>query len=45
MTSRSVRLPYRILFPDDGFTKGDVFEYYRAISQVLVPISATGRSR
>jgi bifunctional non-homologous end joining protein LigD len=35
---RSVRLtsPERVLFPDDGITKEDVFEYYRAIGPVLV---------
>ena len=27
----------RVLFPDDGITKGDLFEYYRAIAPVLVP--------
>jgi bifunctional non-homologous end joining protein LigD len=27
----------RVLFPDDGVTKGDLFEYYRAIAPVLVP--------
>ena len=39
MTPRSVRLssPERVLFPDEGITKQDVFEYYRAIAPVLVP--------
>ena len=39
MPTRSVRLtsPERVLFPDDGITKADVFEYYRAIAPVLVP--------
>ena len=39
MPSRSVRLssPERVLFPDDGITKSDLFEYYRAIAPVLVP--------
>src|SRR5262245_41779207 len=39
MAQRSVRLssPDRVLFPDVGVTKQDLFEYYRAISQVLVP--------
>ena len=39
MASRSVRLssPERVLFPDDGITKEDVFEYYRSIAAVLVP--------
>ena len=38
MTPRSVRLtsPERVLFPDDGITKQDLFEYYRAIAPVLV---------
>jgi bifunctional non-homologous end joining protein LigD len=39
VTSRSVRLssPERVLFPDVGITKEDLFEYYRAIAPVLVP--------
>ena len=39
MTPRSVRLssPERVLFPDEGITKEDLFEYYRAIAPVLVP--------
>jgi bifunctional non-homologous end joining protein LigD len=37
--TRTVNLsnPDRVLFPDDGITKGDLFEYYRAIGPVLVP--------
>src|SRR6266487_4250790 len=27
----------RVLFPDDGVTKGDLFEYYRAVGPALVP--------
>jgi len=27
----------RVLFPDDGITKGDLFEYYDAVADVLVP--------
>jgi bifunctional non-homologous end joining protein LigD len=27
----------RVLFPDDGITKGDLFEYYGEIAPVLVP--------
>ena len=27
----------RVLFPDDGITKGDLFEYYRAAAAVIVP--------
>jgi bifunctional non-homologous end joining protein LigD len=36
---RDVRLtsPGRVLFPEDGVTKGDLFEYYRRVAPVLVP--------
>src|SRR5918996_2458273 len=36
---RSVRLSSaeRVLFPGDGITKGDLWDYYRAIAPVLVP--------
>jgi bifunctional non-homologous end joining protein LigD len=27
----------RVLFPDDGITKGDLFEYYAAVAPALVP--------
>jgi bifunctional non-homologous end joining protein LigD len=27
----------RVLFPEDGITKGDLFEYYRAVSKWIVP--------
>src|SRR5262245_6837548 len=38
VATRSVRLssPERVLFPDEGITKQDLFEYYRAIAPVLV---------
>jgi bifunctional non-homologous end joining protein LigD len=29
--------PDRVLFPEDGITKGDLFEYYGEIAPVLVP--------
>jgi bifunctional non-homologous end joining protein LigD len=29
--------PDRVLYPDDGITKGDLFEYYRAVAPTLVP--------
>jgi bifunctional non-homologous end joining protein LigD len=29
--------PERVLFPEEGITKQDLFEYYRAIAPVLVP--------
>ena len=29
--------PDRVLFPDDGVTKGDLFEYYREIAPAIVP--------
>ena len=36
---RRVRLthPERVLFPDDGVTKGDLAEYYVAIGEAIVP--------
>ena len=38
-TTTRVKLssPERVLFPDDGITKGDLFEYYRAVADVIVP--------
>jgi bifunctional non-homologous end joining protein LigD len=27
----------RVLFPEDGITKGDLFEYYRRVAPVIVP--------
>src|SRR5919201_4220443 len=37
--TRTVNLssPERVLFPEDGITKGDLFEYYRAAAAALVP--------
>jgi bifunctional non-homologous end joining protein LigD len=29
--------PDRVLFPEGGITKGDVFDYYRAVGQTLLP--------
>jgi bifunctional non-homologous end joining protein LigD len=29
--------PDRVLYPDDGITKGDVFEYYSAVAAAIVP--------
>jgi bifunctional non-homologous end joining protein LigD len=39
VTTKTVKLssPDRVLFPEDGVTKGDVFEYYRAVGETLVP--------
>jgi DNA ligase D len=39
VAGRAVRLtsPERVLFPDDGVTKGDVFEYYREVASAIVP--------
>jgi bifunctional non-homologous end joining protein LigD len=36
---RTVRLssPDRVLFPDDGITKGDLFEYYEQVGPAIVP--------
>ena len=38
MATRTVNLSSaeRVLFPDDGVTKGDLFEYYRAVGPTLV---------
>ena len=27
----------RVLFPEDGITKGDLFDYYAAVAPVIVP--------
>lgn len=37
--TREVRLthPERVLFPEDGITKGDLFAYYERVAPVLVP--------
>jgi bifunctional non-homologous end joining protein LigD len=37
--SRDVNLssPGRVLFPEDGITKGDLFDYYGRVAPVLVP--------
>ena len=37
--SRTVELSSagRVLFPDDGVTKGDLFEYYRQVAPAIVP--------
>ena len=39
MSARRVRLTSadRLLFPDEGITKGDLFAYYDAVAPVLVP--------
>jgi bifunctional non-homologous end joining protein LigD len=39
VTTKTVNLtsPERVLFPEDGVTKGDLFEYYRAVAPTLVP--------
>jgi bifunctional non-homologous end joining protein LigD len=39
MPARRIRItsPDRVLFPDDGITKGDLFAYYDAVAPVLVP--------
>ena len=29
--------PDRVLFPEDGITKGDLFSYYERVAPVLVP--------
>jgi bifunctional non-homologous end joining protein LigD len=39
MTTEEIRLSSadRVLFPEDGITKGDLFEYYRAVASVILP--------
>jgi bifunctional non-homologous end joining protein LigD len=37
MTEVRLTSPDRVLFPEDGITKGDLFEYYGEIAPVLVP--------
>lgn len=39
---REVRIarPEKVLFPDDGITKGELVEYYRAIAGAMVPLVA-----
>jgi bifunctional non-homologous end joining protein LigD len=39
VTTKTVKLssPDRVLFPEDGVTKGDVFEYYGEVGPTLVP--------
>jgi bifunctional non-homologous end joining protein LigD len=38
-TRASVKLtnPDRVLFPEEGITKGDLFAYYDGVADVLVP--------
>jgi bifunctional non-homologous end joining protein LigD len=36
-TTVSLTSADRVLFPEDGITKGDLFEYYRAVAPTLVP--------
>jgi bifunctional non-homologous end joining protein LigD len=33
----SLSSPDRVLFPDDGITKGDLFSYYDAVADAIVP--------
>jgi len=39
MTTKTVELSSadRVLFPEDGVTKGDLFEYYRRVAPTLIP--------
>src|SRR5207253_390191 len=33
----SLSSPDRVLFPEDGVTKGDLFEYYREVASAILP--------
>ena len=35
----------RVLYPDDGITKGDLFDYYGRVADGSSRTCATGRSR
>ena len=35
--SRDHRIPEKVLFPDDGITKGELASYYEAIAPVMLP--------
>jgi bifunctional non-homologous end joining protein LigD len=37
MTDVKLTSPDRVLYPEDGVTKGDIFEYYRAVAHAIVP--------
>ena len=39
MVEKTVKLssPDRVLYPEDGITKGDVFEYYQQVGATIVP--------
>ena len=39
LVEKTVKLssPDRVLYPDDGITKGDVFEYYQQVGPTIVP--------
>jgi bifunctional non-homologous end joining protein LigD len=37
VTEVKLSSPDRVLYPEDGVTKGDIFEYYRAIGPTIVP--------
>jgi bifunctional non-homologous end joining protein LigD len=36
-TAVKLTSPDRVLYPDDGITKGDLFDYYRDVAPALVP--------
>jgi bifunctional non-homologous end joining protein LigD len=37
MTSATITHPEKVLFPDDGITKGELAAYYEAIAPVMIP--------
>ena len=35
---RKISRPGKVLFPDDGITKGDLAAYYAAVAEVMLPL-------
>src|SRR5215204_1662738 len=37
MTGATITHPEKVLFPDDGITKGELAAYYEAVAEVMIP--------
>jgi bifunctional non-homologous end joining protein LigD len=37
MASTAITHPDKVLFPEDGITKGDLAEYYESMAPVILP--------